>query len=218
MAEIRYESQERTPVGPVPLVAPVSLSAPVSPTGTPWLPPGAVKWAALAYAIIGPTLLALSQFFPQIPAFALALQIVSSIALVLGLASPGLRSVAKVLVLGLALTSLSACKTPGVIPPVVVELLECGADAVKPRVPAIAAAIVAVIQDPRHDWQPVLDQIIAAGGEAGACAWAVVYSQVTSGVGTRAVPAAGPVLLEAEIYQRAQLYQGTLSNRARAAR
>jgi len=106
--------------------------APVSPTGTPWLPPSAVKWVTLIYLIVVAVLGVLAAQFPAVPAYSLALQLFGAVGAILGLASPGLRSAAKILVVGFLAVSLSSCalfqKAVVLVP---AEVQACGSTAVQ---------------------------------------------------------------------------------------
>lgn len=61
--------------------------APVSPTGTPVLPPHVALWAAVAVALATAI-----QFIPGVPPVVLAIAgVVISLGTILGIASPGIR-------------------------------------------------------------------------------------------------------------------------------
>jgi len=104
----------------------------VSPTGTPWLPPGVVPWLVLAYAVTMAVLGTLTVQYPETRGFSVALSIVGALGAALGLASPGLRSAVKVLVVGVLAGGLTmGCalfqKAVVLIP---AEVQSCGAKAV----------------------------------------------------------------------------------------
>lgn len=81
----------------------------------------------------------------------------------------------------LALVSVlaSACKT---MPPVVVDVLNCGESAIVKRVPDLTMQIVSILRAGGKDWQGVLLTLVDAAGEAGQCAWEVVYAQIVGGL------------------------------------
>lgn len=67
--------------------------APVSPTGTPWIPPGFIPWLALVVAVAG-SVLALPTMVAGLvlpPALVAICTLVVTLGTVLGIASPGAR-------------------------------------------------------------------------------------------------------------------------------
>ena len=84
---------------------------PTSPTGTPVIPPTVFKYVALVIAVALSVLGVLMGVYPAVHAYSLAFAIISAVAGVLGIASPGLRSAVKV-VAALALGAMLLASTP----------------------------------------------------------------------------------------------------------
>lgn len=82
--------------------------APVSPTGAPLLPPSIARWVTLAIVSALAVLGALVAIYPDSKGLQVALAVTTALAAVLGIASPGLRRAAVVL-LCLAPLTLGAC-------------------------------------------------------------------------------------------------------------
>ena len=67
------------------------LNLGVSRTGEPIIPPVIFKWVALSISILIAIFGTLTAIYPTIPAFAVILALLVSVASVLGIASPGIR-------------------------------------------------------------------------------------------------------------------------------
>lgn len=110
----------------------------------------------------------------------------------------------------------SACATVG---PIATDVLHCGEDAIVKQVPGLTTDIITVLQTGGSDWSTVLTSLINAAGQAGMCAWEIVYAQLTSGVGVKevAIPPGATSLTSQQVQFRAQQFQAQLASTAKAA-
>jgi hypothetical protein len=116
------------------------------------------------------------------------------------------------LLLAVPILSGANCQNP---PPVVVDVLKCGENAIVKRVPALALQMVAILRGGAQGWQNVLLTLIDAAGEAGQCAWEVVYAEIVGGL-TLADRPSEPI--PADVQFRAVEFQQLLKARAAGAR
>jgi hypothetical protein len=179
-----------------PVVGPETAKA--SPTGTPKLPVSVIGYITIGITVALAVLVSLVGIYPDSKALQVALAVVTALAGVLGIASPGLRKTAVVLALVL-LPTLSGCVTierigaaaklaaPGV--------LDCGQDAVTGALPGMlseaAKALGTVIAGGSFDVEPIIDKLIEKGGPFMACAIAELlkaWEQSGPGAGVEALP------------------------------
>lgn len=99
--------------------------------------------------------------------------------------------------------------------PIVVDVLHCGENAIVKRVPDLTSQIVAILRAGDPGWQSVLLTLVDAAGEAGACAWEVVYAQIVGGLTLTDRPREA---VPADVAARAQEFQALLQARAMSAR
>ena len=153
---------------------------PVSPTGEPVIPPKIFKWVALgislALAIDG----SLVAMYPESKAAQVVFAILTAIAAVLGVTSPGLRKSAVVLLAVGALT-LSGCQL--FKPTLKTDLRACAADAVSAEVASLMPDVVAAIQGDTASWESQLDKLVANAGQAALCAIVAVVRNLEMGSG-----------------------------------
>lgn len=168
---------------PAPVVTPPVVTPPtppLSPTGTPIIPPKAFGWitlgVSLGLAVLGALALALPEYrWPGI-----ALGVLSAVAGVLGMASPGLRKSAPVLLVALAL-GLSGCAWWQRVEP---QLADCGRAEVGPVLSDVVQEVGVALNTPGTDWQAALASIaVKRGFDALACALQVVVSSLETGPG-----------------------------------
>lgn len=99
--------------------------------------------------------------------------------------------------------------------PIVVDVLHCGENAIVKRIPDLTLQIVSILRAGEPGWQSVLLTLVEAAGEAGQCAWEVVYAQIVGGLSLSDRPReAAP----ADVQARAQEFQALLKARAASAR
>ena len=154
-----------TPATPSPL--PSVLDVPASPTGTPWIPATAQKYIALAIGIALAVLGVLMGVYPTIHGIGVAFSVLTAVAGVLGIASPGLRTptvkVLAVCLLAGAVLTLSACPKRT---PIQQQAINCMTDMgtnVLKHAPEIAAAIGS------GDWFGALETLLEQFGPAILC-------------------------------------------------
>lgn len=99
--------------------------------------------------------------------------------------------------------------------PIVVDVLHCGEDAIVKRIPDLTLQIVSILRAGEPGWQSVLLTLVEAAGEAGACAWEVVYAQIVGGLSLSDRPRE---TAPADVQARAQEFQALLKARAASAR
>lgn len=153
---------------------------PVSPTGEPVIPPKIFKWVGLAIVVALVTLGVLSDQYPEIKAFGTAFAILTAIAAVLGVTSPGLRKSAVVL-LAVGAFTLSGCQL--FKPALKTDLRACAADAVSAEVASLMPDVVAAIQGDTATWESQLDKLVANAGQAALCAIVAVVRNLEMGSG-----------------------------------
>lgn len=107
---------------------------------------------------------------------------------------------------------IPACKT---MPPVVVDVLHCGENAIVKRIPDLTLQIVSILRAGGTGWQGALLTLLDATGEAGACAWAVVMAQIEGGLTLTDRPKEA---VPADVAARAAEFQALLQARAMSAR
>jgi hypothetical protein len=110
----------------------------------------------------------------------------------------------------LGCASLTACKT---LPPVVTDVLQCGEQAIVAQIPSLTGQIVAILRAGATGWQSLLLSLISAAGDAGRCAWAVVYAQIQGGLSLSDRPTAA---VPADVQARAAEFQALLVAQAKA--
>lgn len=183
-----------------------------SPTGTPILPPSIARWATIVVVAALAGLGSAVAMWPEVKALQVALAITTAIAAVLGIASPGLRRAAVVL-LCLAPMALGGCihLKPGADK----QMVKCGTDAMQAQAAAVLPDVAKAIGGSAVDWQPQLDELVARVGGAALCALAVLVAnlEVGGGAGAGVVPSTGPrppdsvLLMRGYAYQAAHPYQ-----------
>lgn len=165
-----------------------------SPTGTPLIPPTAFKWVALVVGVALSALVSLIAIYPDAKGLQVALAIVSAIAAVLGIASPGIRKAVVVLLVVGSMVGLSGCvtiKRIGTTAELAAPaLLDCGFTACKDALPGLisiaAAELGKVIAGGKFDVEPVIDRLLAEKGPFMACAVAELlkaWEQAGDGAG-----------------------------------
>ena len=171
----------------------MSDETPVSPTGTPLIPPRVFMWLALVVGAALAALGALVGIYPEVHGFQVALAVVSAVAGVLGIASPGIRKQVIVLLAVSAVFSASGCSW--LKPSVQAELVKCGTGAMSDAVAGVMPDVVDAIQGSAVDWDRRLDAVVARAGGAALCAILALLGQLEDG--------AGPTT-EAHVYVEAQ--------------
>ena len=162
---------------------------PVSPTGEPVIPPKVFKWLALGLSLALAVNGALLALYPDSKAAQVAFAILTAVAAVLGVTSPGLRKSAVVLLAVGALT-LSGCQL--FKPSIKTDLRACAADAVSAEVAGLMPDVVAAIQGDTASWESQLDKLVANAGQAALCAIVAVVRNLEVGSGGAGVGIVGP--------------------------
>lgn len=138
-------------------------------TGEPLIPPRVFKVVALVYGALVVTLGTLLGFFPDVRALQVVSALLVALGPVLGIASPGLRKVAIVLLLvGVTFTG-SGCalsqrvgKTAELAAP---QLIDCTLEAGKEAFPAMVAEVfgqlMAKVDGGSFEVEPVIDELLA---------------------------------------------------------
>jgi hypothetical protein len=162
-----------------------------SPTGTPWLPPGATKYVVgvitLALSVFG----ALALLYPDVKAFTVAFVLAGAIGSVFGIVSPGLR---KPTVVGLFLVCVSLTGCPRLIRTIDIaapKVLNCFGSAYAKDVPALTVqagdALAAAIDGRNMDPEPIIENLLSTGIAAMPCAIKAVldsWAQAGPGAGS----------------------------------
>jgi hypothetical protein len=162
-----------------------------SPTGTPYINPEAYKWAGLAAAVILAVLGVLAGAFPESKGLTVALQIAGSLAALLGIASPGLRRAAPLIVVAVLGLSLTGCVK---LKPWPSQAIDCGKAEVASLVPGLLADVGAALfaapcsVQPCAGWDTALDRLVAKGGDAALCAVRALVADLESGTAGGAGP------------------------------
>ena len=165
-----------------------SPATPVSPTGTPWIPAAAQKYIILAIMLALAVLGVLMATYPAVHGFAVAFAIVSAVAGVLGIASPGIRTPTVGLLLCCALV-FSACPNPTPPQRAAINCAEDGGAKVLADAPAIIAALSSA------NYGALLDRLVSDLGPTVLCE-ASVMLETLKGAGTPA-----PMLAETPYQQ-----------------
>jgi hypothetical protein len=162
------------------------LAAAVSPTGTPhvppWLVPNLGGGTAALLVVVG----VLTTEFQYVKWLSVASQIVSGLALLFGISSPGLRKAAPmvvVAVLALGLTSCAALK------PLPTQTIACAEASVAGAIPGLlteaGTALFAPPCDPSnsscHPYAQLLDYLVARGGAAALCSLRSLIADLEAG-------------------------------------
>jgi hypothetical protein len=155
----------------------------VSPTGTPILSPSVFKYIAIAVLILLAVLGVLIGFYPDVKHLQVAFALITAVGSVLGISSPGMRSVAKVLVLVFALaavSSLTSCATLGASAERVGKAtLNCAASEVAAGVPDALGAVRDALAGSTDQWKSQLDTIaVKAGWDVLVCAVKAVVTEL----------------------------------------
>lgn len=157
--------------------------APVSPTGAPLLPPSVARWVTLAVVALLAGLGAAAVYYPDSHAVQIALAVVTAVAAVLGIASPGLRRlVVPLLVVG-SLVGNSGCAWWTSQPKLRADLSACATGVVVGEVEALMGEAAKAIQSQPQDWDAHLDALLARGGQAALCAVLALADALSSGTG-----------------------------------
>ena len=169
---------------------------PVSPTGTPLIPAAAFRWIALGVLLALAILGVLVGFYPEVRGFQVALSIVTSIGVLFGITSPGLRKTALPLVL-VCFVGLSGCAFFKSIRP---KLVGC---TVAPASDVVIAVTTALEGD--QDWQKHLEGVaVSAGLDTVICAVGVVIAALENtapngGAGTPAPCMTAPCPVDPQV-------------------
>lgn len=146
---------------------------PVSPTGAPIVSPAAFKIIALVVMLALAVLGVLVAEYPDTKGFTVALQILSAVAGLLGIASPGLRKASSVGLLLVAL-SMSSCKTMSAVQPAASRVadatFDCAAKEIAQQVLDLRGPVHDALSGSTTDWEPTLDRLVASAGDVGICA------------------------------------------------
>lgn len=187
---------------------PTPTPAPVSPTGAPILPPKVAQWASIVLVAALAGLGSAVAMWPESKGLQVALAIVTALAAVLGIASPGLRRVSVVL-LCLAPLALGGCEHVRLKPGTDRLLVKCAGDAIQAEVQGVLPDVARALQGTAVDWQPKLDDLVAKAGGAVFCALAVLVSnlEVGGGAGVGIVQPASPRYPDSVLLMRAYAYQ-----------
>lgn len=157
--------------------------APVSPTGSPLLPPSVARWVTLAVVALLAGLGSAVAFYPDSRPLQIALAVVTALAAVLGIASPGLRRVVVALLLVGTVTSASGCAWWRGQHDLRADLSACASTAVVGEVEALMGEAATAIQQNPVDWDRHLDQLVARGGQAALCAILALADALSGGTG-----------------------------------
>jgi hypothetical protein len=153
----------------------------VSATGQPLVPPKYLPWLLAGYGALVAVTAGLAGILGSghIAVTVLGI-VVAALAPALGIASPGLRRAALVL-LCLAPLTLTGCLhlKPGAD----AKLIACGTDALQSEVAAVMPSVAEALQGTAVDWQHQLDVVVAKAGSAALCALAVLVTNLEVGGG-----------------------------------
>jgi hypothetical protein len=147
----------------------------VSPTGEPLIPPSLVRWLLPIYLVLATSgfglLEALDVGGKGVAIYAF---VVSTLGVLLGVASPGIRKAGTVaaLLLALSLTGCAATKR------VARSTLDCAAPAMVAQAKAVAPVVLDALLKPSTDWSAELDHLVLAAGAAGICAVRAVVAEI----------------------------------------
>jgi len=155
----------------------------VSPTGRPVLPPRVARWATLAVVALLAGLGSAAIYYPDAHAVQIALAVVTALAAVLGIASPGLRRVLLAALLVGTVTSASGCAWWRGQPKLQADLSACASTAVVGEVEALMGEAAQALQSNPVDWDRHLDQLVARGGQAALCAILALADALSGGTG-----------------------------------
>jgi disulfide bond formation protein DsbB len=158
-------------------------AAPVSPTGAPLLPPSVARWVTLAVVAALAGLGAAVAMYPDCRPLQIALAVVTALAAVLGIASPGLRRVVVALLLVGTVTSASGCAWLAKQADLKADLSACASTAVVGEVEALMGEAATALQSSPVDWDRHLDQLVARGGQAALCAILALADALSGGTG-----------------------------------
>jgi hypothetical protein len=138
---------------------------PTSPTGTPLIPPRAFAIIGLVIAIGLAVLGALSLAYPDQHALVVALQVLSAVAGVLGIASPGVRrTVLPLLLVGvLSAGSLTSCVATKAIGRATVD---CAQKALSDGAAGMLGTVLDILGGPTSDYRDRLDRLALQAGSA----------------------------------------------------
>lgn len=157
--------------------------APVSPTGAPLLPPSVARWVTLLIVALLAGLGSAVAFYPDSRPLQIALAVVTALAAVLGIASPGLRRVVVALLLVGTVTSASGCAWWQKQHELKADLSACATGVVVGEVEALMGEAAQAIQQNPVDWDRHLDQLVARGGQAALCAILALADALSGGTG-----------------------------------
>lgn len=157
--------------------------APVSPTGEPWLPPAIARWVTLAVVAALAGLGAAVAMYPDCRPLQIALAVVTAVAAVLGIASPGLRRLAVPLLVAGSLVTSSGCAWFQGQPKLRADLSACATTVVVGEVEALMGEAATALQQHPNDWDAHLDALLARGGQAALCAVLALADALSSGTG-----------------------------------
>ena len=155
--------------------------ADTSPTGEPVIPPNVFKWIALGVVLVLSGLGAAMAFFPDNKVLQVIFSVLSAMAAVLGITSPGLRKAAVVLLVAGSMLLLPGCSL--FKPTIKRDLQACAATAVDTEVAAVLPDVVKAIQGDAANWEAQLDTLVANFGQAAICAIAAVVRNLELGSG-----------------------------------
>ena len=157
--------------------------APVSPTGAPLLPPAVARWVTLAVVALLAGLGSAAIYYPDNRPLQIALAVVTALAAVLGIASPGLRRIVVALLLVGTVTSASGCAWWRSKPQLQADLSACATGVVVSEVEALMGEAATALQQNPVDWDRHLDALVAKGGQAALCAILALADALSGGTG-----------------------------------
>lgn len=155
----------------------------ISPTGRPILPPRVARWATLAVVALLAGLGSAAIYYPDAHAVQIALAVVTALAAVLGIASPGLRRIVVALLLVGTVTSASGCAWWRGQHELQADLSACATGVVVGEVEALMGEAAQALQYSPVDWDRHLDQLVARGGQAALCAILALADALAGGTG-----------------------------------
>lgn len=140
-------------------------------TGEPLFSPRVFRWVALGYAILVAVFGTLLTFYSDLHGIQVAAALVVALGPVLGIASPGIRKAAVLLVLALSPLALSSCATFQRVGTTVElaapKVLDCATDAAIAALPDVLAEVGTqlgkVLDAGSFDVEPVIDELLAKG-------------------------------------------------------
>lgn len=173
------------------MTEPTATPPAVSPTGAPLLPPRIAQWLSVAVVAALAGLGTATALYPESRPLQIALAVVTALAAVLGIASPGLRRPVSMLLLVLSVGSMSGCATIkawwGRSEP---RVIDCMSSSVKQALPSVAGDVVEAMRspgDPGPRLEGLRDRVAAKGQtallDALACAVVAMIGEMSAGDG-----------------------------------